>query len=129
MINPKPYQIWVVTESKAQLSEVLLLDEEKRSYRLGVGITPRPVTYCVESRLNSQSIESSNDDYNQAIQLKPNLADAYYNRGNTKIRLGRINEARQNFKKARDLAYEAGNASLIALAEQRLRKLDNQEGE
>ena len=118
MINPKPYQIWIVTESKSRREEIV---SRCRSYR--------PVTYCVGSRLNSQSIESSNDDYNQAIQLKPNLADAYYNRGNTKIRLGRINEARQDFKKARDLAYEAGNASLIALAEQRLRKLDNQEGE
>ncbi len=68
-------------------------------------------------------------DYNQAIQLKPDFAEAYYNRGDTKSELGRIDEARQDFEKARDLAHKTSNASLVALAEQRLRRLDNQEGE
>ena len=61
----------------------------------------------------------------KAIQLKPDYAEAYGNRGNTKDKLGRIDGARQDFEKARDLAREAKNDSLVALVEQRLRELDN----
>ena len=68
-------------------------------------------------------------DYNQAIQLKPNYAEAYNNRGVAKNDLGRIDGARQDFEKARDLAREVKNNSLVALVEQRLRELDNREGE
>ena len=68
-------------------------------------------------------------DYDQAIRLKPDLAEAYLNRGSTKSKLGRIDEARQDFEKARDLARKAGNDSLTASAEQKLRDLDNREGE
>ena len=68
-------------------------------------------------------------DYDQAIQLKSDHATAYYNRGIAKNELGRIDEARQDFEKVRDLARKAGNDGLVALVEQRLRKLDNREGE
>ena len=73
--------------------------------------------------------EDAITDYDEAIQLKPDYADAYIRRGDTKIRLGRIDEARQDFEKARDLARKASKASLVASVEQRLRDLDNQEGE
>ena len=73
--------------------------------------------------------EAAITDYDKAIRLKPDYAEAYFNRGNSKGKLGRIDEARQDFEKARDLAHKAGDDSLVALAEQVLRKLDNQEGE
>ena len=73
--------------------------------------------------------EAAIADYNQTIRLQPNFAQAYFNRGITKDEMGRIDEARQDFEKARDLAHKAGNDSLIASVEQRLRDLDNREGE
>lgn len=51
-------------------------------------------------------------------------AEAYSNRGIAKEALGLIDEARQDFEKARDLAQEAGNDSLADAAEQNLRDLD-----
>ena len=73
--------------------------------------------------------EAAITDYDKAIRLKSDYAEAYFNRGNSKGKLGRIDEARQDFEKTRDLAHKAGDDSLVALAEQVLRKLDNQEGE
>ena len=73
--------------------------------------------------------ENAIDDYNQAIQQKPDYAIAYKNRGIAKSKLGQIDKARQDFEKARDLARKAGNNSLVALVEQGLRELENQEGE
>ena len=73
--------------------------------------------------------EAAITDYDEAIRLKPDYADAYIRRGDTKCTLGRIDEARQDFEKARDLARKAGDASLVASVEQRLRDLDNREGE
>ena len=43
--------------------------------------------------------------------------------------LDRIDEARQDFENARDLAQAGGNDSLADLAEQGLRDLDSQEDE
>ena len=63
-------------------------------------------------------------DYDEAIRLQPDFAEAYYNRGIAKGALGLIDEARQDFGNARDLAREAGNDSIADAAEQRLRKLD-----
>ena len=79
-------------------------------------------------------------DYDVAIRLKPDYAEAYNARGTAKVLLGQsaetsenklklIDEARQDFEKARDLAREAGNDSLAAEAEQNLRVLDSQEDE
>ena len=73
--------------------------------------------------------EAAIDDFDKAIRLEPNDAEAYFNRGNSKGKLDRIEEARRDFEKARDLARKAGNDSLTASAEQKLRDLDNQEGE
>ena len=68
-------------------------------------------------------------DYDEAIRRKPDLAETYRYRGETKAVLGLNDEARQDFEKIRDLARKTDDASLVALAEQRLRKLDSQEGE
>ena len=68
-------------------------------------------------------------DYDEAIRRKPDLAETYGYRGEAKAALGLNDEARQDFEKVRDLARKAGNDSLVALAEQGLRDLDNREGE
>ena len=73
--------------------------------------------------------ENAITDYDEAIRLKPNYAEAYVLRGNAKRKLGQIDESRRDFEKARDLARKAGNDSLVALVEQRLRELDNREDE
>ncbi len=73
--------------------------------------------------------EAAIADYDEAVRLKPNDAETYNNRGIAKAALDLIDEARQDFKKARDLARKAGDASLVASIEQRLQDLDNRGGE
>ena len=43
--------------------------------------------------------------YDLAIQIKPDFAEAYYNRGVAREALGRFTEARQDFDRARVLGY------------------------
>ena len=64
-------------------------------------------------------------DFDEAIRLNPDYAAAYVNRGNAKAVLDQREAARQDFTKARDLAGEADNDSLVALAEQGLQALAN----
>ena len=64
-------------------------------------------------------------DYDKAVRLQPDYAEAYHNRGIAKAALNQIEEAQQDFTTARDLARKAGNDSLVALAERRLRDLAN----
>ena len=81
----------------------------------------------VKSKLGQH--EDAITDYDEATRLKPDYTRAYLHRGIAKAALDLIDEARQDFEKARDLARKAGNDSLVALVEQRLRELDNREGE
>ena len=67
-------------------------------------------------------------DYDEAIRLKPDLADAYNNRGTTKAALGHKDEARKDFETALELARNANNVKIVALAEKSLRSLDSPEG-
>ena len=67
-------------------------------------------------------------DYNKAIRLMPELALAYINRGIVKNALGLKDEARKDFEAALELARNAGNAKILAQAEQSLRSLDAAEG-
>ena len=71
--------------------------------------------------------EAALADYAKAIELKPGLAEAYYNRGFTKRNLGRLNEARQDYQKALALAQKSGNEGLIAIVQDNLSQLDNDE--
>ncbi len=87
---------------------------------------PDPVGYLLSQQGKPKDAIAA---YNQAIRLKPDYAEAYFNRGNSKGTMGRIDEARQDFEKTRDLAHKAGDDSLVALAEQVLQRLDSQEGE
>ena len=67
-------------------------------------------------------------DYDEAIRLNPDLAEAYFNRGNTKIALGLKDAAREDFEITLELARNANNAEIVALAEHALRDLDDAEG-
>ena len=57
-------------------------------------------------------------------RLKPDFAAAYNNRGKAKAVLGLKDEARKDFETALELAQKAGNANIVAQAEQSLRGLD-----
>ena len=63
-------------------------------------------------------------DYDEAIILKPDAAKAYGNRGIAKRASGDTEGARKDLKTARELARNAGNASIVSRAEQLLRDLD-----
>ena len=60
-------------------------------------------------------------DFDKAIQLKPDHAEAYNNRGVTKKALGRLDEAREDYQKALALAQESGKEDVIAAAKRNLR--------
>ena len=51
-------------------------------------------------------------DYDNAIRLEPNDADAYYDRGLAKEKLGQTSEAEQDWRTALKLATQAGNVKL-----------------
>ena len=64
-------------------------------------------------------------DFDRAIELNPAYALAYRSRGAIKGLLGRIDEAREDYQKAIDLAKEAGNEDIVTIAEDDLRRLNN----
>lgn len=45
-------------------------------------------------------------DFVKAIEINPNLAVAYYNRGNAYDRRGETDKAEADFKKAKELGYK-----------------------
>ena len=67
-------------------------------------------------------------DFDEAIHLKPDYVGAYINRGIAKVKLNLKDEARKDFEIALELARNAGDADLLAKAEQWLRDLDAAEG-
>ena len=72
--------------------------------------------------------EAAVDDCNEAIRLDPDVAGAYLNRGEGKVGLGLKDEARKDFGIALELARKAGDADVLAPAEQALRDLDDADG-
>ena len=52
-------------------------------------------------------------DYNKAIQLEPNHAEFYYNRGIANAALGRASEAKTDLKTALKLLEKAGHISKL----------------
>ena len=64
------------------------------------------------------------EDYNEAIILNPDFAEAYLNRVLSYLATNQPQEARRDFETARDLAQQAGDENLVALADQGLRNLD-----
>ena len=63
-------------------------------------------------------------DYDKAVQLKPDAADAYYNRGVAKALLNRTWETKQDFRTALRLAEKVGDDDIKARAEKALRLLE-----
>ena len=64
-------------------------------------------------------------DYDRAIQLNPNYADAYNNRGNLKSTLDDKQSAIQDYQKAADL-YKQGNTLMYQFAVDNVKKLSEQ---
>ena len=60
-------------------------------------------------------------DYDKAIQLKPDYAIAYINRGAAKASLNRTSEAKQDLRTALRLAENADDESLKTQIEEALR--------
>lgn len=56
-------------------------------------------------------IELAIEDYTQAIELKPEYAEAYYNRGGAWLRLGEWEKARSDLEIARKLKMDVLVAS------------------
>ena len=63
-------------------------------------------------------------DYDIAIRLNPDYANAYYNRGLAKALLNRTWEAKQDVRTALRLAKQAGDTSLITDIEKLLHLLE-----
>ena len=65
-------------------------------------------------------------DYDEALLLDPNYGEAYYNRAETKAAMGLKDEAREDLMTALNLARSSGNAALVTLVKEMLKKLDEQ---
>ena len=65
------------------------------------------------------------EDYTQAIRLKPNYAEAYNNRGVTKVRLDDIRGAKVDFQIAMELAKHQDNEDLKVRLERQIQELDS----
>ena len=87
---------------------------------------PGPTIIAASRRRPSPTADAI-ADYSQAIALNPALAGVYYNRGNAKREGGRINEAREDYQRALNLAQEAGDENIVMRAKHRLSRRDNNE--
>ena len=64
-----------------------------------------------------KSLNTLITDFDTAIRLKPDHANAYLNRGVAKVLLNRISEAKRDLRTALRLAKQAGDTSVITRAE------------
>ena len=64
-------------------------------------------------------------DFDRALELKPDFAEAYYNRGQAYASVGDKEKARLDFLKARELAEQSGTDQLLDLSDKALSELDN----
>ena len=55
--------------------------------------------------MNKRSYEKAITDFDMAIQIKPDFADAYYARGVAKGNLGQPEKAEADIAKAKELGY------------------------
>ena len=70
--------------------------------------------------------DSAIADYDKAIDLDPNFAMAYNNRGQAYASLKEKEKARQDFLKARELAEQNNDEQLVRSCNEALSKLDNE---
>ena len=78
---------------------------------------------CCEGCVAGQQ-EDAIADYDEAIRLKPDFAEAYYNRGFAKAALGRNDGTREDLETALELAQNANDTDLVVEVKQLLRDLD-----
>ena len=102
----------------ADYNQVLMLDPKYNAK-----------TYHIRgiSKAALKDYQGALEDYNRAIKLEPTNAEAYYNRGEVNVDLDHINEAREDFEKARGLGQEAGNENIVTRAKRNLSRLGNSE--
>ena len=76
---------------------------EKTGLVFEIGISDRSLLQPGQSSRNQElreQYDSAVADYDEAIRLNPDLAEAYFNRGNTKIALGLKDAAREGLRKS-----------------------------
>ena len=76
----------------------------------------RSVSYFSQGNEHSAlgQYDEATADYDEAIQLQPDLADAYYKRGVAHTYLGRYEESITDLETALELAQTTGNDDLAA---------------
>ena len=67
--------------------------------------------------------EDATADCDQAIRLKPDYAEAYYNRAKARFALGHKDEARRDFERERALARAAGDEAMADRANRAIERL------
>jgi len=58
-----------------------------------------------KEKYDNKDYKGAIEDFNKAIELNPNDADAYYNRGDAKILLGQKDDGCLDYSKAAKLGY------------------------
>ena len=65
-------------------------------------------------------------DYDRAIELDPDYAEVYYDRGVTYNSLGDKGKARRDYLNAQKLAKRSGDNWILRLSDKKLSELDNE---
>ena len=127
--SPQNQETQAATPSPENINEIIILYksgkliEAEHACRKELHVNPRSVTLLaiLGSILRKQNrTEEALSKFNQALQLKPDFAEAYNNRGNALRQLGRQQEALDSFDKALQLKpdfAEAYNNRGLALRE------------
>lgn len=65
-------------------------------------------TYYIRGLAHSKKgeLDKAIENYTKAIELKPDYADAYYNRGGTWLRIGEREKAKSDLATARNLGVD-----------------------
>ena len=84
---------------------------------------PKPTTNRGIAKNDLGRHDEAIADYDEAIRLKPDYAEAYNNRGKANISLNRADEAHRDFETAITLTRNAGDEPLANHAERALKEL------
>ena len=75
------------------------------------------------AKANLGQYSSATKDYDAAIEIQPDYAEAYYGRGLAKYWLNRTREAEKDFKTALEIAEDTGDYDLKAEFELKMKEL------